>query len=164
MQKTPKQEQRPFNPKVSAPDLRPLVSGPHSSDLSELCVEAGAHQSGSQVVPILLMVYRFQPSTGGKVQMKEKVHTNSRPRMACFGCRRMFPRGRQITKNRSKDSTARDHRATMPGANSRVREGAGTAPQGNHRTSEPSTHGALRHLFWFHREPFKAGFSKEPCP
>lgn len=78
-----------------------------------------SHQSGSQVVPILLTVYLFQPSTGGKVQMKEKVQTNSRPRTACFACSRMLPRGRQITKNRSKDRTASDHRATIPEANSR---------------------------------------------
>lgn len=76
-----------------------------------------SHQSGSQVVPILLTVYLFQPSTGGKVQMKEKDQTNSRPTTACFDCSRMFPRGRQITKNRSKDRTARDHSATIPEAN-----------------------------------------------
>lgn len=51
--------------------------------------------------------------------MKEKVHTNSRPTIACFDCSRMFPRGRQITKNRSKDKTARDHSATIPKTNSR---------------------------------------------
>lgn len=73
-----------------------------------------SHQSGSQVVPILLTVYLFQPSTGGKVQTKEKVQTNSRPSMACFACSRMFPSGRQITKNRSKDRTAKDQRATIP--------------------------------------------------
>lgn len=78
-----------------------------------------SHQSGSQVVPILLIVYLFQPSTGGKVQIKEKVQTNSRPRIACFACSRMFPRGRQITKNRSKDRTERDHRATIPEENSK---------------------------------------------
>lgn len=78
-----------------------------------------SHQSGSQVVPILLIVYLFQPSTGGKVQTKEKVQTKSRPMMACRACSRMFPRGRQITKNRSKDRTARDHSATIPVANSR---------------------------------------------
>lgn len=74
-----------------------------------------AHQSGSQVVPILLTVYLFHPSTGGKVQMKEKVHTKSRPITACLDCSLMFPRGRQITKNLSKERTARDHSATIPG-------------------------------------------------
>lgn len=76
--------------------------------------EVAAHQSGSQVVPILLTVYLFQPSTGGKVQTKEKVHTKSSPIAACFACSLMLPRGRQITKNLSKERTARDHMATIP--------------------------------------------------
>lgn len=72
------------------------------------------HQSGSHVVPILLTVYLFQPSTGGTVQMKEKDQTKSKPMTACFACSLMLPRGRQITKKRSKDRTARDHSATIP--------------------------------------------------
>lgn len=62
----------------------------------------------------MLTVYLFHPNTGGKVQMKEKIHTNSRPITACFACSLMFPRGRQITKNLSKERTARDHIATIP--------------------------------------------------
>lgn len=72
------------------------------------------YQSGSHVVPILLTVYEFQPNTGGKVQMKEKVQTNTKPMTACFSCSRMLPRGRQITKKRSNARTARDHSATIP--------------------------------------------------
>lgn len=62
----------------------------------------------------MLTVYLFHPSTGGKVQMKEKVHTNIRPITACFACSLTFPRGRQITKNLSKERTASDHSATIP--------------------------------------------------
>lgn len=75
------------------------------------------YQSGSHVVPILLTVYEFQPNTGGKVQMKEKVQTNTKPMIACFSCSRMLPRGRQITKKRSNARTARDHSATIPEKN-----------------------------------------------
>lgn len=82
-----------------------------NNDINKIFVP---YQSGSHVVPILLTVYLFQPSTGGKVQMKEKVQTNSRPMTACFACSLMLPRGRQITKKRSKDRTARDHSATIP--------------------------------------------------
>lgn len=46
--------------------------------------------------------------------MKEKVQTKSKPMLACFACSLMLPRGRQITKKRSKDKTARDHSATIP--------------------------------------------------
>lgn len=46
--------------------------------------------------------------------MKEKDQTKSKPTTACFACSLMLPRGRQITKKRSKDRTARDHSATIP--------------------------------------------------
>lgn len=50
------------------------------------------------------------------VQMKEKLHTKTTARAACFPLKRVFLSGRQITTYRSKASRARDQRDTMPAA------------------------------------------------
>lgn len=86
----------------------------HYTNKNENRIEGRGYQLGSQVVPILLTVYLFQPSTGGIVQMKENAQTNRRPSAACLTPKRTFSKGRQITKKRSKARIAKDQSATIP--------------------------------------------------
>lgn len=60
--------------------------------------------------------------------MKEKLHTKTIPRAACFPLKGVFLSGRQITMYRSKANRARDQRATMPAAREHSHHQTGVDP------------------------------------